>query len=303
MSIYDKVVNNLTGAKMSIVREIQRDLIDDSISVSATLRKARLAARKLDLREFLGWIAKEADGYQNEDELPKYRIIHITPKFHNPYNGWCPILTDDPAFYRILATGYLKQSVEELEDLGRQTGRLAYTYSNELTALVRSQMEFNFDICGFADRTQLKGVANAVRNILLDWAVDLEQAGVLGEGLGFSADDKTEAAMVTQNIYAQNIGTLGNVTDQASVQNTFSGNNFSLSNVSEYMKQIEGALPNLPDDLQGPVASQVEKLKQLTPTKKESAIRSCLSSIKKICEGAATSVAAQGIAAYLKHLL
>jgi hypothetical protein len=300
MSILDNLANNLASSKGSIIREIQRDLLDEEVSVASVLRKARLTARKLDLVEMQDWIKNESDGYSVKDlrELPSYRQISITPRFHNPYNGWRPILTDDPRLHELISTGYLKQPIEELEALCRTKGQLTYTYSNELTSLLRSQMEYPFDIRGFASVTQMKGVLNGVKNTLLDWAVDLERAGILGEGLGFSNEEKAGAAAVTQNIFAQNIGNLGNVSGESSVNNNLTGNNFAVTKSDEYISQIEESLPNLPAALRGTVENELKRVRANKGN--GTVLKSSLASIRKVCEGVVTSVAAQGIAAYLK---
>jgi hypothetical protein len=300
MSAFDNIAGNLATSKGSIVREIQRDLVDEEVSVSSVLRKARLAARKLDLVELLDWIKSESDGYRLKDvrDLPKYRKISIVPRFHNPYNGWRPILTDNSKLYALLTTGYLSQSTEELEALCRGKGEVLYSYPNALTSRLRSQMEYPFDIRGFGNVTQIKGVINTVRNSLLDWAVDLERAGIFGEGLGFSNEEKVEAAAVTQNIFAQNIGNLGNVSGESSVNNNLTGNTFAVTRYDEYISQIEESLPNLPDALRGTVENELERARANKGN--GTILKSSLASIRKVCEGVVTSVAAQGIAAYLK---
>lgn len=80
--------------KNSIVREIQSEILADEAQLSNILRKARLAARKLDLAEFEKWISNESDGYRDTAwiDLPDYRRIGATPRFFNPYRGWCPII-------------------------------------------------------------------------------------------------------------------------------------------------------------------------------------------------------------------
>ena len=302
MTLHDNLAS-LGLSKSSIVREIQRDLIEESLSTSAILRKARLTAKKLDLRDFLQWIINESDGYKNirAVDLPSYRRIAVIPKFFNPYNGWCPIFIEDKQIYELCRTGYAHQSIEEIEALG-QSDHLLYSYPNEICSYLRSRMEFDFEIRGVVSSTQLKGIPNAVRNVLLDWAVDLEHAGVMGEGLGFSNVDKSEAAAVTQNIYAQNIGNVGSVSDQSTVHNSISGNKFSLNLLGDYMNHIQSALPGVPDDSRGRIEREIKKLNDAQKSRDETTARRCLKAIQTICEGAASSLAAQGIAAYIATL-
>jgi hypothetical protein len=304
MTFQDQVAAKLGLSKSSIVREIQRDLLEETVGVSNTLRKARLAAKKLDLKEFSEWISNESDGYKCAiDDLPKYRKIPIIPKFFNPYNGWRPIFIEDPQIYELCHTGYVFQPIDEIEALVQSDGTLTYGYPNELASFLRRNMEFDFEIRGFVSTPRLKTILSAIRNLLLDWAIDLERAGILGEGMGFTNEDKNEAAAVTQNIYAQNIGNLGDVSGQSTVQNTLTGNSFAVHQLGEYISQIEGQLPNLPDAIRGRVEQELTGLRNAKGAGRERLVRAGLSSIKKICEGVTTSLAAQGIAAYLAHIL
>jgi AbiTii len=300
MTFHEKVAVKLGLSNGSIIREIQRDLLEESVSVSAVLRKARLAAKKLGLKEFSEWIGNEADGYKcSNDALPKYRKVPIAPKFFNPYNGWRPIIIEDPDIYEIYHTGYLFQSIDEIESLGEGDGTLTYGYPHELCSFLRRNMEFDFEIRGFVSTPRLKAVSGAVKNLLLDWAVDLENAGILGEGMGFSNRDKDEAAAVTQTIYAQNIGNLGNMSGKSSVQNTLSGNSFSINDADEYVKHIRAALPGVPDKVRAAIDTELQRIDSARRQKDPTIIQKCLKSIQTICEGAAGSLAAQGIAMYL----
>ncbi len=101
----------------SIVREIQSEILSDDVRVANIVRKARLAARKLDLKDFEKWLIKESDGYKGipVDEMPDYRKIGAIPRFFNPYRGWCPIIVEDEKIYELCHTTFLYQPIEELE--------------------------------------------------------------------------------------------------------------------------------------------------------------------------------------------
>lgn len=74
---------------MSLVKEIQRDLLDPSCSLSTILRKAKVLAYRLNHDMLKIWVDKELDGYEGSDfdDLPKYRKIH-TLSFGNFYGGF-----------------------------------------------------------------------------------------------------------------------------------------------------------------------------------------------------------------------
>ncbi|WP_448101071.1 AbiTii domain-containing protein [Luteibacter jiangsuensis] len=58
---------------------------------------------------------------------------------------------------------------------------------------------------------KLIAILNTVRTRMLEWALSLEEEGILGNGLSFSASEK-QAAMQSQNIRIENFqGVLGDV--------------------------------------------------------------------------------------------
>jgi hypothetical protein len=73
----------------SIVEQIQRDALDNSVSVSALLRRVKLAAVKLRLGAVEEWVERELNGYTSP--VPDYRVLRGTPMARNPYTGWHPI--------------------------------------------------------------------------------------------------------------------------------------------------------------------------------------------------------------------
>lgn len=293
------------GTGNSIIREIQSELISDKVSVSNILRKARLTARKLDLNEFEKWIINESDGYKDTtaNNLPDYRKIGCVPRFFNPYRGWCPIIIEDKRLYELCHTSYLFQSIAELESLLVSEGSLTYAYPPDLAKVLRDGMDMQFDIRAFVSQSSLAQPINAVKNVILDWAVDLEKAGISGNGLGFTNEDKKEAQNVTQNIYAQNIGNLGNVSDKSSVTNTLSHSTFSLEQTDTYVKQISDCIPALPENLRPLIQAEIERIIANKNTGDVSAVKTALRSIKTICESAAGNIAAAGIVALIANSL
>ena len=58
---------------------------------------------------------------------------------------------------------------------------------------------------------QLYGILEAVRNRVLEWSLELEAKGIMGEGLTFTKDEVEKATHVTYHIGTFS-GVLGNVT-------------------------------------------------------------------------------------------
>ena len=287
----------------SIIRELQRELLDETASLSVILRKARLAARKLDLRDFENWICKESGGYDGPlNELPEYRKVPVAPRYFNLYRGWCPIFIENDLLQELCHTAPLWQPIEAIEAMTNSESGIAWLcYGHDLTKILRDSIGHRFEIRGALSVTSLLGTINAVRNTILDWAVDLEKAGILGEGLGFSSRDRVEAASVTQHIYAQNIGTFGNVDRNASVTNLQVGGDYNSETLASCVEKIRTSLPALPEQERIAVRVELEKIEQTGSN--QPVAQQALRSIKTICEGAAGNLAASGVAAFLRTIV
>lgn len=59
--------------------------------------------------------------------------------------------------------------------------------------------------------SEIAGIIDSVRNILLEWSLKLEKDGILGDGITFSKEEKEKASTV--NYHIQNFsGVLGTCT-------------------------------------------------------------------------------------------
>ena len=58
---------------MSLLDEIRSDLVNESASLSNTLRKAKILASAIGLPEFREWVDSELDGFNDRDKVPSYR--------------------------------------------------------------------------------------------------------------------------------------------------------------------------------------------------------------------------------------
>ena len=203
----------------SPVLNLQKDAMNSMVPLNDLLRKAFVIARKLKIKEFEDWIQYELNGYEDADKIPNYRKVTGTIKAWNPYNGWIPVIIQDESFAKTLRTRPVKQSVSDLHALFEkqsEKGFLLIHYPPEIeNGLMQDSM------CQPAlhvGANSIKGILDCVRNTVLEWALKLEEEGILGEGLSFSYDEK-EKAQNSQNITIQNFqGILGDVSDSTVTQ-------------------------------------------------------------------------------------
>lgn len=205
----------------SIVLELQRDALNESVSITSLLRKGRLIAQKLNIPDLVTWVDSELQGYKGDVQVPEYRRVSGEIKSWNPYNGMmCPIIFTGKA-PDYLTTRLVAQSVSELTDLlSRGTGgSLHMPYPEDIGYRLMQQSEMPTPPVLIIDRAPLVGILDTVRSMLLDWAVRLEAQGILGEGISFSSDEK-EKASKNMNIHIANFqGVLGDVSSSTVSQN------------------------------------------------------------------------------------
>ena len=204
---------------MNIVIELQEDIINNKSDILSLLRKAFLISKKLGIIDFQEWISNELNGYPN-GEVPNYRKIQGVLKAQNPYNGWIPMLISDKKFENLATNKFLTNSVAHILNLMDSNSKLfimnCSTYECELFnsfAPFQTVYRVEFPIA------LLNNVIEQIKNTILSWTLILEEKGILGEGLTFTAQEKEIAhkeAQITN--YITNI--FGNVSDSQLQQGT-----------------------------------------------------------------------------------
>src|SRR5215831_11020245 len=299
-------------AALPLIRKLQAEAANPDASVTNLLRMAKIAATKLNLNDALVWIDRELNGYQGLklEDLPPYRRLRGIPQGYNPVHGWQPIQFPDTKSADSwsqadvgMALGAIEKPVGE-----RSEGSCAFPYSPEDKVAMQRSLNFRVDMCVFVQRSQLWNIVEQVRNLILNWSLELEKAGVLGEDMHFSEQEKGDAEPVTQQFFIQNVGVLGNVTDQASVTNQQTATTkieLELGQVRDFLRQARAALPQLPEKAQEAIRPVLETIDRELEAEKpnSSKIRAAFGSLRKIGEGIAGNLTAQGIIAMVKMIV
>ncbi len=294
-----------------LVIELQRHALDQTISVSTLLRYAKVIAFKLDLRDALVWIDGELNGYMDKpvESVPPYRVVRGEVKGLNPHYGWRPVQFENAAHAQLFSAAHLGQSLGAMEEglQGDQNGsRIGFQWHPATKQQLLSAISYASDVMLELHRGQILGIIDAVRNIVLEWALELEKEGNLGEGMAFSPDERREAREVSHNYFIQNAGVIGNVSDQAQVHGQQSADididvrllqdvlGQARENLSGLPKETRDTLERVLDDIDHEVQAgggNRARLRELA----ERAIR--------VCEGASGNVIATGIITMLSRLL
>ncbi|MCX5888492.1 MAG: hypothetical protein NTY36_03465 [Deltaproteobacteria bacterium] len=296
----------------SVVLELQRDALDRNVRVSDLLRKALIVARKLNLHEFQDWVENELTGYKDTNNIPEYREMRGQICGFDLYRGWLPVLFSDKRMEDLFSKRKCAQPMAELEHMieGKKSGDqfimpLPHNLQLKLCEIIRFKTEVNF----FIDQSAIVHVIEAVRNIILNWSLKLEEDGILGEGLSFSQREKESAIKEPQNI----TNFYGPVSSPQIQQGEVHGIQISvnlsgqLEEIGKFIEKFKEALPSIKLAKDQTEEAEAELLTVETqiksPKPKPSIIHEGLKSLRTILEGAGGAVAGQLLGELIKIIM
>ena len=293
----------------SFVEELQRDALNSKIKVSDLLRKAKAIAVKLELPELEKWTDNELNGYEG-NAVPSYRIFVGQVQGDYPY--WTTVRFANAETEETFSKQTVRDRVAEMESVVAQTKSLRVYFplapetKKQLSKSIRTSNDFRIE----TNTSTIAGILDAIRNTVLDWSLRLEKAGVKGEGLSFSNDERKKAHE-TQAVY--NIGRIETFTGNmgsGSGNFTVEGNTINadskaaIQDLIGRIRSSEGQLElksapakSLNQALDG-LQHEIGSSKPSTERVKE-----FLASIRNIAEGAVGSLTAQGILYELSKLM
>jgi hypothetical protein len=194
----------------SLIGDLQAEAVKPGASVTNLLRIAKIAATKLNSQDALVWIDRELKGYMDLkiEDLPPYRRLTGVPKGYNPYHGWQPIHFQDPETSRFFSEAPIGEALGAIEETirGKSDGTYTFPYPPERKRRVQQALSHPADVHIELAYGQLWNIIDQVRNLILNWALELEKAGVIGKNMQFSESEKGHAGPVTQHFFIQNVG-------------------------------------------------------------------------------------------------
>jgi hypothetical protein len=165
---------------LPLIRKIQADAASTEGSVTSLLRMAKIAATKLNLPDALAWIDRELNGYMDlpVKDLPPYRKLSGIPKGYNPYHGWQPLVFPDAKTAEALSAAPIGMALGAIEQSisNREGGSFSFPYPPELKLQVQRSLSFPADVHIEINYAQLCNIVDQVRNLILDWSLELEKS-------------------------------------------------------------------------------------------------------------------------------
>lgn len=295
----------------SVVFELQQELLNKDCDILQSLRKAHVIASKLQLHEFDIWIQNELNGYKGEDEnFPNYRQMKGTLKAKNPYRGWIPAIITDKNNQPIFNSVPVFESISALIDIEKKSpdGYFYYSYPPELSMKLNQQANTPayMEIALFINTIHIIELIDKVRNCLLEWTLELERKGILGENMTFNENETASAKEIPQqtNYY---YGTViqGNVSESQIVSGNNNSITYNADTVSEALKEIQESLKNehlTKDDMESALELLNDISAKLEQNKKPSLIKSALVGLKDFVLATGANVTAALITAKIQGL-
>lgn len=288
------------GENMKIVLQLQKEALDEEVSISKLLRELLTVCTKLEIDEMIQWVKNEMYGYSDkQSEIPSYRMISGTCQYRNPFHGWSPVVFSSLKDERLFTMRPVNSSVAELEHLLDSEGDfVSMEYSNSF------RQKFAADNHGMIpvliiDKSKVANILSSVRNRVLEFSLNLEKQGVLGdEDLVFSKEEKErvqQMKITNNNIYGNQVVQEGN--HNSTVINDTCANQEALILLLQLVEDIEEKLGELQVDEDANAQIVMANLDTLraqskSPWPRNVIIREALSSLRQVFENASGTVLA-----------
>lgn len=292
----------------ALVPELVNMASTPAVSTADLLRRALVVARRLAVPELVDWINSELTGYKSE-EVPDYRRLHGQLVAENPYNGVIPFFVP-PEMSKVLADFSVRQSIPELVHLQSSETGIFHHFPRDIEQTLMRMMR---ESSGVAMRpalkfstVQIEGLIENVRSRILDWALDLEGRGIIGEGMSFTPQEKQ--AVQEQHYHFGNVsGSQIQISSNGSTQTQANTTGADLEALRGLIDALGTALDrsNVQSDAADELRAELATLKAqaASPKPKWEIIKATARTIKTVAEGAAGGLIAELAQPHMATLL
>jgi hypothetical protein len=231
-------------------------------------------------------------------------------KAWNPYHGWVPVYFQSAEEGEAYSSRACGQAIPELEgllpSLQHSNSTFAISFPKKYELQLLEQLKPLTRPTLQIQPTRVLGIIQTVKTIILNWTLQLEEDGILGEGLTFSSKEQekvtTSAASHVTNFY----GPVGQSQIQQQSPNAIqitAGDDVIVTDAI-YIEQVKALVPKVKDAIEklGLGKAQVDEVNSeldtveaqvRSPKPKRAIIKSSFETIQRILEAAAGGAAAQ----------
>lgn len=202
-SIDPSVKADKRGKMPALIPELVNIASDPTVSTADLLRRSLVAARRLDVPEIVEWINSEMNGYGEGVTPPGYRFIRGEVMAYNPVRGHdIPFIISNAQAAAALSFHVERQSIGVIEQVLVSDKQIMRYFPTEVEQQLLEDMYIKFRPKLVFSRPQVQGIVEMARNKILEWALDLEARGIIGEGLSFTPEEKQA---VQHNFHISNV--------------------------------------------------------------------------------------------------
>jgi hypothetical protein len=278
----------------ALVPELVNMASDPAVPTDDLLRRALVIARRLNVSELVEWIDAELNGYIPGQEVPGFRTVRGLLRAIDPYVGRIPLEVDSAEVARALSTMPLRQSITELEHLADSPNGVKINYGHDVHKTLVEHLGGEIYPYVSVTSAQIRAVVSTVRNRILNWALDLEGRGVIGEGMSFTPQEKQ--VVQEQHYHFGNVS--GSQIQISSNGSTQTQANSTAGNDLEALRGLIEALGSILDQgaVQGDAAGELRaelatlKAQAASPRPKWEIIKATARTIKTVAEEAAGNI-------------
>src|SRR2546422_102219 len=173
---------------MSLLQQIQMEVVDSSSDLSSILRKCRILAQRLAHEGFKEWIIHELEGYPDGSDLPEYRVCrrgvvlgHFVGAFGSEVKNVQIPTSSLPERFRVpLTRARFPQGVAAIKELldSSDTGSLRCAWPAEAYQFIgQGDIVEHMNLIQAVQvitTAELAGILDSIRNKVLNFVLELE---------------------------------------------------------------------------------------------------------------------------------
>jgi hypothetical protein len=292
----------------SLVLDLQQLASDEQASVTNLLRKALLTARKLELEEFATWVDNELNGYGPDDDVPSYRIVEGEPRAQT-ISGLKPIVFEGEEINEMLSQFPIRNPIGEVENLANEDSEyLTISYPAELSQTLSRIHGSDVHPRLFCSHASFASIVEAVKSSVLEWALDLESDGIMGEGMTFSGEEKHKAEQSNYHVHIEEMinSQIQQGTYSSSQEMSVSYEN-TLDEIKDFLSKLRHVIED--ENVDEPERSDLEAEITIAEAQLSSSnpnpgiLKETLNSIRSIIEGVGGNLLSSGIVEHVPALV
>jgi hypothetical protein len=206
---------------MSILREIQESILQESVDLGTTLLRLRFLASRLGSDSLEDWVKYEAEGYPATAEVPDYRIAPVTYK--GTFSGYGGSGISNAPIPSYLVEKYageqwtrheFRESIAGIQQMAKSDTGVHLSVSN-LMLLLQGKVYAGYacnSVTGELSVFSIREIVQSVRARILELTIELEKRvpQAVDVTLQNSIEKSAERAAAVTQVFYQTIH--GNVT-------------------------------------------------------------------------------------------